>query len=313
VIKEHLLSDGLRWAPPIRPAGQEKCLLNHNPAFSRAPRSHGAGEDLQRRNTEMDLKLKGRTVLVTGSSKGIGFAIAKGFASEKCRLHLVSRSADNLNAARKEILSAYDVLTEIHALDLSKSQSVQTLLHECPNPDILVNNAGAIPGGHLDAVDEARWREGWDLKIFGYINMTRAFYTRMREQGHGVIINVIGLAGEKPDVNYVAGTSGNASLMAFTRAVGSNSLEAGVRILGVNPGAVETERIITLLKTKAETEHGDPSRWREYLKNLPMARAARPEEVADLVVFLASDRASYISGTIVTLDGGHAARGGSFS
>ena len=261
----------------------------------------------------MDLHLNGRTAVVTGGSKGIGLAAAKEFAAEGCALHLVARSRENLDAARSDILADHTVEVMIHPLDLGQSESVAELLAACGDADVLVNNAGAIPGGDVDAVDEARWREAWDLKVFGYINITRAFYAHMRERGHGVIVNVVGLAGEKPDVNYVAGTAGNASLMAFTRAVGSTSLEHGVRILAVNPGAVETERIITLFRTKAEAEFGDPDRWQKYLGNLPMGRAARPAEVADLVVFLASDRASYMSGTVVSIDGGHAARGGSFS
>jgi len=260
----------------------------------------------------MDLNLKDKTVLITGGSKGIGFAVAKGFAAEGCRLHLVSRSLDNLNAAMEEIRSEHEVEISVHPFDLSRSKSIETLLSDCPDPDILVNNAGAIPGGDLDAVDEARWRESWDLKVFGYVNMTRCYFARMRERAHSVIVNVIGLAGEKLDVNYVAGSAGNASLMAFTRAVGAYSLESGVRILAVNPGAVETERIVKLFKTKAEAEHGDSSRWRQYLKNLPMKRAAKPEEVADVVVFMASDRASYLSGIIVPIDGGFASRGGVF-
>jgi NAD(P)-dependent dehydrogenase (short-subunit alcohol dehydrogenase family) len=153
-------------------------------------------------------------------------------------------------------------------------------------------------------VDEQRWREAWDLKVYGYINVTRAFLARMTAQGSGVIINDIGTGGEKLDYNYIAGAAGNASLMAFTRAIGSRSIYAGVRVVGVNPGPVETDRIQTLMRQKAVAEFGDESRAAAYYANWPMERFARPDEVADLIVFLASDRASYISGTVVTIDGG---------
>ncbi|MCZ6522623.1 MAG: SDR family oxidoreductase, partial [Alphaproteobacteria bacterium] len=98
-----------------------------------------------------------------------------------------------------------------------------------------------------------------------------------------------------------------------TRAAGAYSLEHGVRIVSVSPGAVATDRIVNLLRGKAEAELGDPERWQRYLANLPMGRAAKPEEVANLVVFLASDRASYLSGAVYNVDGGHNARGGSFT
>jgi NAD(P)-dependent dehydrogenase (short-subunit alcohol dehydrogenase family) len=110
------------------------------------------------------------------------------------------------------------------------------------------------------------------------------------------------------DAGYVAGSAGNASLMAFTRAVGSTSLDGGVRVVGVNPGAVETQRIERLFRTRAEQDFGDSGRWREYFAALPLGRPAKPEEVADVIVFLASERAAYVSGTIVTIDGGFAAR-----
>jgi hypothetical protein len=256
----------------------------------------------------MDLNLTGKTVLVTGGSKGIGLGVAKAMAAEGAALHLVSRSADNLAAGKQAIREHYDVEVAVHAHDLSDSGAVDALAAACPKVDVLVNNAGAIPGGDLDAVDEARWREGWDLKVFGYVNMTRRYYRLMREQGHGVIINVVGLAGERPDYGYVAGSAGNAALMAFTRTVGGVSLDHGVRVLGVNPGPVETDRIAALFRTKAKSEFGDEERWRDYFKALPKGRPATVEEVADVVAFLASERAAYMSGIIVTVDGGAAAR-----
>jgi len=138
--------------------------------------------------------------------------------------------------------------------------------------------------------------------------MTRAFLAHMSRRGRGVIVNVVGLAGEKFDAGYVAGSAGNASLMAFTRAVGSTSLDKGVRVVAVNPGPVQTDRIVTLMKTRAQREFGDAGRWEEYLKKLPLGRAAKAEEVASLVAFIASDRSAYTTGVVYTLDGGIGAR-----
>ena len=261
----------------------------------------------------MELGLSGKTVLVTGGSKGIGMNVARTFHSEGCSVHLVSRSPENLEAAAAEIGGEDRSRVLVHAKDISRSQSVGELLAAVGTPDILINNAGAIPGGDLANVDEARWREAWDLKVFGYINMTRAFLQGMEERGSGVIINVTGLAADRTDVNYVAGTTGNAGLNAFTRAVGGRSLSRGIRVLAISPGPVATERLVSLMRTRAQAELGDPDRWQSLLSGLPASRAATVEEIANVVVFMASERASYVSGTVVTVDGGHGANQGSFS
>lgn len=261
----------------------------------------------------MELGLSEKTVLVTGASKGIGKIVARGFLSEGCTVHLVSRSLENLEAAAADIAGEDRSRVFLHAKDMSNSESVGDLLAAVGTADILVNNAGAIPAGDLQNVDEARWREAWDLKVFGYINMTRAFLEVMEKRGSGVIVNVTGLAADRTDANYVAGTTGNAGLNAFTRAVGGRSLSRGVRVLAVSPGPVATERLVTLMKARAEAEFGDPDRWQSYLSGLPASRAATVEEVADVVVFMSSERASFVSGTVVTVDGGHGGNQGSFT
>jgi hypothetical protein len=194
------------------------------------------------------------------------------------------------------------------ALDLSDGRNVDRLAAECPDIDILVNNAGAIPGGDIAEIDEQRWRQAWDLKVFGYINMTRRFYALMAARKAGIIINILGAAGENPDFNYIAGSSGNASLMAFTRAMGGTSPKDGIRVVGINPGPVMTERLVTLSRHRAQSRLGDPERWPELLTGYAFGRAAKPEEIGWTAAFLASDRSGYTTGTIVTIDGGGSSR-----
>ena len=258
----------------------------------------------------MDLNLAGRVALITGASKGIGLAVAQSLAEEGCAVHLAARTQADLESARDRIVQAHGVAVTIHATDLSVSANVLALAEAVGDIDILVNNAGAIPGGDIARIDEATWRAAWDLKVFGYVNLTRAVFARMKARGRGVIVNVIGLAGERFDADYIAGSTGNAGLMAFTRALGGASADQGVRVVGVNPALIATDRMTTLLKRRAQDSFGDESRWREFLKDLPMGRAGEPEEVAAMVTFLASDRAAYISGIIVTIDAGVSARAG---
>ena len=257
----------------------------------------------------MDLGLRGKKALVTGASKGIGRACAEALAEEGCDVTLVSRTAADLERARAEIAARHNVGVRVFPLDLSDGRNVDRLAAACPDIDILVNNAGAIPGGNLDAVDEARWRAAWDLKVFGYVNMTRRFYAQMRERGRGVIVNVLGAAGENPDFNYIAGSSGNASLMAFTRAMGGTAPRDNLRVVGINPGPVMTERLVTLTKTRARDTLGDEGRWQELMQGYAFGRAATPEEIAAMVAFVASDTVSgYTTGTIITIDGGGSSR-----
>ncbi|AQH04324.1 short-chain dehydrogenase (plasmid) [Burkholderia sp. KK1] len=252
----------------------------------------------------MDMKLASRRVLITGASQGIGEGLAKAFAAEGCHLALTARSADKLESLAAGLRAAHDVRVEVLALDMTHPGAIAEVVAFAGDVDVLVNNAGAIPGGTLWDVDEDAWRKGWELKVFGYINLTRAIYTRMKERGGGVILNNIGNGGQNFDFNYIAGSTGNAALMAFTCALGGRSLEDGIRVVGVNPGPVGTERIAKVLRNHASRLLGDEARSAELMAGYPLGRAATVEEVADLFVYLASPRSAYTSGTIVTVDGG---------
>ena len=260
----------------------------------------------------MDLNLRGRTALITGASKGIGLGAAEVLAEEGVNVVLVSRTQADLDAVRDNVASRWNVRAEVHAFDISDSANVDRLAALHSDIDMLVNNAGAIPAGNLQEIDEARWREAWDLKVYGYVNMCRRFYTEMKQRGRGVIINILGMAGERMDAGYVAGSTGNAGLMAFTKTLGGAASADNLRVVGINPGAIATDRLVTVMKKRAQDRLGDANRWEELMKPLPFGRAGTSEEIGWMVAFLASDKSAYTSGTIITIDGGAANRGPMF-
>ncbi len=257
----------------------------------------------------MDLNLRGKRVLITGASKGIGAAAAEAFAEEGCHLHLAARNAEALETLAQRLRKAHGVEASIHAVDLRQSDQLARLAEVASDIDVLINNAGDIPGGSLDKIDEQTWRHAWDLKVFGYVNLTRLVYARMKQHGHGVIVNDIGAAGEWFDANYITGSAGNAALMAFTRALGGQSLKDNIRVVGINPGPVATDRVISLSKRQAADRLGDENRYQEIMAGFPLGRAAKPREIADMMAFLASERSGYTSGVIMTIDGGLSASG----
>jgi 3-oxoacyl-[acyl-carrier protein] reductase len=247
----------------------------------------------------MDLQLSGRTALVTGGSKGIGFACAKALAAEGCHVRLVARDKAALVEARDALRAAHDVSVEIFEADLSRL-SDSLLVDAFPEVDIVVNSAGAIPRGGLLDVDPGALRDGFEGKLMGTIALCRAFYRRMRERRRGVILNIIGISGLRPNPKSIGTSSANAALIALTQALGAESVDHGVRVLGVNPGLVRTGRTASLLNP---TQAADKA-YDALLASLPFGRMAEPAEVADLVSFLVSERASYLSGEVISIDGG---------
>jgi NAD(P)-dependent dehydrogenase (short-subunit alcohol dehydrogenase family) len=251
----------------------------------------------------MDLHLRGKRVLITGASKGIGAAAAEAFAEEGCDLRLAARSGDQLKALCDRLRSTHQIDATAHVVDLRKPADIAKLVKDADDIDILVNNAGDIPGGSIDKIDEATWRHAWELKVFGYINLTRAIYAQMKARGHGVIVNDIGAAGEKFDANYICGSAGNAALMAFTRALGGKASPTTSASSASTPAPWYRPS-----RHAVEDARQKPVRRREPLQGVPERPAARPprprREIGDLMAFLASDRSGYTSGVIYTVDGG---------
>lgn len=278
----------------------------------------------------MDLHLRGRTALITGGSKGIGRAAAESMAAEGCDVILVSRTLAELEETAAAIRSRHQVNVRVHAADIAVQGTAEDIAARFPEIDILVNNAGAIPGGSLAQVDGTTWRQSWQLKVFGYIDMCRAFYPLLQARspyaGSGAaapreastapfvpsIINVVGNAAETLDQAYICGVTGNAALYAFTRSLGGAAPNDGLRVVGLSPGPVSTDRLVGLMRKKAADRTGDPERWQELFAPMPFGRAATPEEIGDMIAFLASPRSGFTSGTIVTIDGGMAARSRAF-
>ena len=252
----------------------------------------------------MDLKLAGRTTLVTGASRGIGRAIARVLAEEGCHLRLAARDGAGLETFASELRARHGVDVVVHARDLSITAEVEALGAACGDVDILVNNAGDIPTGTLANLDSAAWRRGWDLKVFGFIDLTRIILPRMTERGHGVILNVIGSAAESPNPQYIAGCVGNAALNTFTDCLGAESMRHGVRVVAVNPGPIMSDRHKAHVMERAERILGDANRYMELEAVFPAGRSGHVEEVADAVAFLVSDRASHISGAALRIDAG---------
>ena len=252
----------------------------------------------------MDLKLKGLRVVITGGSKGIGLAVAHSFAKEGAQPILVSRTLSSLQSAAKEIKAQSGMDCELLAADMASRGSAKSLIEQCGNIDILVNNAGAIPGGTVLDIDEDRWREAWELKVFGYINLVREVLPQMQAKKKGVIANIIGMAGAAPRNAYLCGSTANAALIAFTQAVGGASVAHGVRVFGVNPSPTRSERMQTMLQAQAQKKFEDASRWMELTLSMPFGRMAEPQELADLTTFCCSPLAGYLSGSVINVDGG---------
>lgn len=252
----------------------------------------------------MDLGLAGKVVLVTGGSKGIGLACARAFVAEGARVAIASRSADNISRARVQLGDVLGVPADL--TDAAQAAAlVETVERQLGPIDVLVNSAGAARRTPPGELAPAAWHAAMDAKYFTYIHAIDPAVKRMAARGAGVIVNVIGNGGKVASAVHLAGGAANAALMLATAGLATAYAPRGVRVVGLNPGLTETDRVAEGLAADARLGgiSADEARARAVAK-IPMGRMASAAEVADVVVFLASARASYVTGVNITMDGG---------
>ncbi|KAF0815465.1 Gluconate 5-dehydrogenase [Andreprevotia sp. IGB-42] len=251
----------------------------------------------------MHLGLQGKNVLITGGSKGIGLACARLFVAEGARVALVGRSAASLDAASSALGAAYTVAADLRDADAAASMVIQMEAQFGPI-DILVNSAGAAQRTNAEALSPQAWREAMDAKYFSYINVIDPVIKLMAERGRGCIVNIIGKGGKIPTPTHIAGGAANAALMLATAGLGHAYAVHGVRVLGVSPGTTHTERVTANVRAQADRAGiSVEEAYARMVEDLPLGRPAEPEEIADIVVFAASERSRYLTGTTITVDG----------
>ena len=253
----------------------------------------------------MELDIKGKAALITGASKGIGMVIAETMAREGCNLHLAARDEAAMQELATRLVREHGVRVTVHRSDLGRAEDVEVLGRACADVDILVNNAGDIPPGTLEEIDSATWRKSWDVKVYGYVDLTRIIYPHMCARKSGVIINIVGSAARMPNHRYIAGCMANIALNMFTQCLGGESMRHNVRVVAINPGPTVPGRHLPHVMARAKRLLGDENRWPELHAKFPAGRPGKASEIAEAVVFLASPRAGFISGATIDIDGGH--------
>ncbi|WP_342364054.1 SDR family NAD(P)-dependent oxidoreductase [Terrarubrum flagellatum] len=251
----------------------------------------------------MNLGIAGKSVFITGGSKGIGFACAGRFLMEGAKVAIASRSQSNLDAALERLSGAFGVAADLVEADQA-THAIEAAEQAIGPLSILVNSAGAAVRTPPDELTPAAWRKAFDAKFFSYINVIDPVVKRMAARGTGVIINIIGNGGKAPSPTHLAGGSANAALMLATAGLGAAYAPQGVRVVGINPGLTETDRVTQGLRAEAKLAQIDEVSMREVAyKRIPLGRAADPYEIADMALFLSSERAAYVTAVTITMDG----------
>src|SRR5436190_6941109 len=255
----------------------------------------------------MELGLKGKVALVTGSSRGIGRGIALALADQGCDLLLTGRDAVALEAVATSIRGK-GRKAAVRALDLREPGAAATLVAaaraEFGRLDILVNNAGTTKRGDFFALTDADWEDGYALKFFAHVRLARAAWPLLKER-KGCLITMGGTSGRKPEKSFTIGSSVNAAVAAFSKCLADLGKQDGVRVNCIHPSLVETERQWRRIRAEIERSGEPEAKIRERLcRETGIVRFGKVEDVADLVTFILSGRATWLTGATIDLDGG---------
>jgi len=257
----------------------------------------------------MELGLNGRTAVVTGGSLGIGRAIARELAQEGVSVAIVARDAARLQDAAGAIARETNGRCIPIAADLAEPEQLERAMTQAQSAlghiDILVNNAGATPMGRIGDTPDAVWMKSISLKLMGYMRCARILTPAMRTRKWGRVVNIIGRSGHQPRPNYITGSAVNASLLAFTHALAQECAPDNVLVTGVNPGPIATPRWETVVaQGAADMGRSADEENTAAIATVALRRLGTPEECSGMVAFLCSDRASFITGTMIDIDGG---------
>lgn len=255
----------------------------------------------------MDLGLKGKVVFVTGGSRGIGLACARAFLAEGARVAIGSRSKVNLVAAERQLKGEGREVVKVAGdlIDPAAGRRMVAEVEQALGPvDVLVNSAGAAKRVPPDELTNEAFRAAMDAKYFTYVHAIEAVLKSMVERGKGVIVNVVGSGGKVASATHIPGGAANAALMLVTAGLAAAYGSRGIRVNAVNPGLTLTERLKQGMEAEAKLAGVSPDEALERATAaIPLGRMAQPEEIASAVLFLASERASYVTGAILAMDG----------
>jgi 3-oxoacyl-[acyl-carrier protein] reductase len=253
-------------------------------------------------------EFQGKVVVVTGGSRGIGRAIAAAFAREGAQTVLAAASQANLDKAADEIAATRAIKPMVYAVDLKTLEACERLHARVKERfgrcDVLVNNAGATRSGNFLELPDAAFGDGFALKYFACVRLCRAFWPMLKDaQGH--VVNIIGGAARTPDPLFLIGGPVNAAMANFSKGLAGLGKKDGVNVNVIHPGVTETDRVVTLFKQRGEALGKSPDEVRkETLARDGLRRLGQPEDVAELALFLCTERARHIQGVAVAVDGG---------